>query len=307
MPLRLKNNLLPGYIALLILLSSCDLLFKETAEKYPLARVGNTFLYKEDIASLVQENTSPEDSTLLITNHINNWAAKRLLLAKAKINLPEEKLKEFDRLVKDYQAELYTRAYVEALVLQAQDTAVNPEELKAYYEKEKENFKLHEKLVQLYFVALPSQFLHKEEIKEKIKNWQDPDKAYLDSIAVQFKKIHFNDSIWVSAARVMEAIPPLTPYNEEHYLKKSQFFELQDSLTLYLGKVTHVLEINDTAPFSYITPDIKQLILNKRRLNHIKKLEAGIIEEAIKTNVFEVYEQKTKKNTDPDNHYSKQL
>ncbi len=273
-----------------LVLSSCDSLFKEKVEKEPLARVGDSFLYKEDIDSFIRDDMSAQDSALFVTNYINNWASKQLLLSKSRINLPEEKLNEFDRLVADYRADLYTRAYIEALVLQAQDTAVTRSQLRQYYEKEKENFKLNEKLVQLRFVGLPAQFLDKDEVSRKMNNWETTDKDYLDSIAVQFKKIHFNDSIWVGVSRVIEVIPPLTSLNEEKYLKKSQFFELQDSLGVYLGKVTDVLEINDTAPFDYIAPDIRQLILNRRRLNYVRKLETEIIDEAIKKNEFEVYE-----------------
>lgn len=274
-----------------LILTSCDSLFKEKVEKEPLARVGDSFLYKEDLASFIRDDMSAQDSALFVTNYINNWASKQLLLSKSRINLSEEKLNEFDRLVDDYRSDLYTRAYIEALVLQAQDTAVTTSQLRQYYEKEKENFKLNEKLVQLRFVGLPTQFLDKDEVIARMKDWGEADKRYLDSVAVQFKKIHFNDSIWVGTSRVMEVIPPLTPMNEEKYLKKSQFFEIQDSLGVYLGKVTDVLEINDTAPFEYISPDIRQLILNRRRLDYVRKLETEIIDEAIKKNEFEVYEK----------------
>lgn len=278
-------------ILTITLLVSCNSLFRKKEEKEPLARVGDTYLYKEDVASLIRDDMSPQDSALFVTNFINNWASKQLLLSKSKINLPEEKLAEFDRLVADYRSDLYTRAYIEALVLQAQDTAVTTSQLRQYYDRESENFKLNEKLVQLRFVGLPPQFLDKNTVSTKMKNWQESDKRYLDSIAVQFKKIHFNDSIWVSAARVMQEIPPLTPLNEADYLKKSQFFEIQDSLGVYLGEVKDVLEINDTAPFEYISPDIRQLILNRRRLDYVRKLETEIIDEAIQKNEFEVYDK----------------
>nr|WP_298794804.1 peptidyl-prolyl cis-trans isomerase [uncultured Allomuricauda sp.] len=273
-------------------MGSCSSIFREKAEKEPLARVGDSYLYKEDVASLIRDDMSAQDSALFVTNYINNWASVQLLLSKSKINLSEEELAAFDRLVEDYRAELYTRAYVEALVLQAQDTAVTTSQLGSYYEREKDNFKLNEKLVQLRFVTLPSQFLDKDEVITKMKDWEESDKNYLDSIAVQFKKIHFNDSIWVSASRVIEEIPALTSLNEANYLKKSQFFELEDSLGVYLGRVKEVLEVNDIAPFEYISPDIKQLILNRRRLDYVKRLKTEIIDEATQKNEFEVYGNK---------------
>ena len=285
-----KNSLFLFCTVGALLVSSCEGLFNKEVEQEPLARVGDTYLYKDDIASLIRDDMTPQDSALFVTNYINNWASKQLLLSKSKINLPEEKLAEFDRLVSDYRADLYTRAYIEALVLQANDTSVTRAQLEDYYEREKENFKLNEKLVQLRFVGMPAQFLDKDGVKAKIRSWKDADKQYLDSIAVQFKKIHFNDSIWVSSTRVVEEIPPLTAGNEGNYLKKSQFFELQDSIEVYLGMVTNVLEVNDTAPFEYVEPDIRQLILNRRRLNYVKKLETEIIDEAIKKKEFEVYE-----------------
>jgi hypothetical protein len=211
------------------------------------------------------------------------------LLFKSKINLPEEKLADFDRLVNDYKTDLYTRAYIEALVQQSKDTAVSQSQLTTFYQEQKENFKLNENLVQLRFVVLPKQFLNKDIVVDKIKKFGEEDKAYLDSIAVQFKKLHFNDSIWVSYSRVMAEIPVINQSNEDRYLKKSQFFELEDSLGVYLGRVNNVLKVNDVAPLSYITQDIKQVILNRRRLKYVRKLETEIIDEAIKNNEFEIY------------------
>jgi len=274
-----------------LVLSSCDSLFRAKVEKEPLARVGEEYLYREDVAPLIRDDMSAQDSALFVTNYINNWASKQLLLSKSKINLPEEKLTEFDRLVSDYRADLYTRAYVEALVFKEQDTAITNVQLRQYYEREKENFKLGEKLVQIRFIGLPAQFLHKDDVVSRMKEWTEEDRIYLDSIAMQFKKIHFNDSIWVPTSRVIKEIPSLNPSNEKDYLKKSQFFELQDSLEVYLGQVTDVLEINDIAPFEYILPDIRQLILNRRRMQYVRKLETEIIDEAIKKNEFEVYEK----------------
>ena len=272
-----------------LVITSCNSLFKEAPKKEAIARVGGSYLYKEDITALLPSGLSGSDSIAFVVNYINNWASRALLLDKSKINLPEEKLKEYNRLVNNYKTDLYTRAYLEALVEQSSDTSITSLELQDFYNREKENFKLTEKLVQLRFVSLPLQFLDKDVVETKLKSFKEDDKAYLDSIAVQFKKVHFNDSIWVSASRLTEEISPLNSMNERKYLKNSQFFELQDSIGVYLGKVNRVLNVNDTAPLSYVIPDIKQIIINRRRLSQIKKIETEVIDEAIKKNEFEIY------------------
>jgi hypothetical protein len=278
-------------VFIIIFLSSCDSLWKEKEVKVPLARVGESYLYKEDIQSLLSDNISKVDSASFVTNYINNWAAQQLLFAKSKINLPETELAKFDRLVANYRADLYTGAYKEALVQQSHDTVISPTELYNFYEREKENFKLKEQIVRLKFIELPLQFLDKERVSESFRRFNEKDAAYLDSIGVQFKKLNFNDSVWVSTSRIIAEIPPLTFENQDRYLKKSQFFELQDSLGLYLAKVTDVLKANEIAPLPYIEPTIKQVLMNKRRLDFLRNLETEIIDEAIKRKEFEVYAQ----------------
>jgi len=248
-------------------------------------------LYLEEVAPFLTPGMSQEDSTSLVTAYINTWASKQLLLSKAKINLPEQRLAEFEALVNTYRTDLYTRAYKEALVQQGSDSVVSQSQMERFYENEKENFRLKEKIVRLRFIELPLQFLNKETVISKLKSFNDDDVRYLDSIGVQFKKLNFNDSIWVSVSRVREEIPLLTLENQDRYLKKSQFFELQDSLGVYLTKITGVREINDIAPLSYIEPSIKQVLLNRRRLDYIRRLETEIIDEAIKEKEFEVYVQ----------------
>lgn len=274
-------------VLFLLLPMACGLKDKEAGGV--LARVGENYLYAEDVAPLLGNNISPQDSATIVSNFINNWAAKQLLLEKAKVNLPEEKLAEFDALVNDYQTDLYTRAYKDALVWNGSDSTVSRVQLREFYEQEKENFKLKEKVVKLRFIELPKQFLNKKEVTSSLKSFKKKDRAYLDSIAVQFKKMNFNDSIWVKASRVINEIPPLNHENQDKYLKNSQFFELEDAKGVYLTKIIEVRNVNDVAPLSFIEPTLRQVLLNRRKLEYARKLETEIIDEAIKDKEFEVY------------------
>jgi hypothetical protein len=163
--------------------------------------------------------------------------------------------------------------------------------LQEFYEQEKENFKLKERIVQLRFIELPKTFLDKDEVIKRLKSFKENDVAYLDSIGVQFKKLHFNDSLWVKSSRIFEEIPPITLENENRYLKKSQFFELEDSIAVYLVKIEDVKDLNEIAPLSFVTPTIKQVLLSRRKIDYLRKLETEIIDEAIKDKEFEVFEK----------------
>jgi len=280
-----------GIAAWVFFLFSCNSFLKNDANEEPLARVGDTYLYWDEVVAVLGENITKQDSASMVTNYINNWATKQILLEKAKINLPDEKIAEFEQLVSNYRTDLYTRAYKEALVNQVKDTVISQEELIRFYEEEKENFKLKEKIVKLRFIEIPLQFLNTKEVTESLKRFNQEDIRYLDSIGVQFKKLNFNDSLWVPASRVIEEISPLNIDNEDRYLKKSQFFELQDAMGVYLTKINDVLGVNEIAPLSYIEPTIRQVLLNRRKLDYIRKLETEIIDEATKEKVFEVYDK----------------
>lgn len=285
--LNYRVLLLPVFLSFL----SCSGLWKTDKEDVALARVGDAYLYAKEIAPLLSDNMSAADSASFVTNYINNWATRQLLLSKARINLPEEQLQEYERLVADYRTDLYTRAYKEALVQQKEDTTISRADLERFYEEEKDNFKLKEKLVQLRFIELPVQFLNKDEVKKRLDRFNEEDRAYLDSVGVQFRKLNFNDSLWVPVSRVIREIAPLNYENEEAYLKKSQFIELEDSLGVYLAKVGEILKVNDIAPLDYIEPTIRQVLLNRRKLEYLRKLEIEIIDEATKKKEFEVYDR----------------
>ena len=65
--------------------------------------------------------------------------------------------------------------------------------------------------------------------------------------------------------------------------------QLEDSLGVYLVFVEDVKLRNEQAPLEYSLPNIKQILLNKRKLELIKKLEKDITQDAIKNEQFEIY------------------
>lgn len=274
-------------ICIFFLLISCDY-FKQEDPRVPVARVNTNYLYQEDIADLIGEATSEEDSALVVNNYINRWATQQLLIDQAKINLSEEELKDYQALVQQYQNELYTEAYKNVIVSRQLDSTIREAELQRFYDLNKENFKLNETLLKVRYIHVDENFTNLTATRNKLDRFDEEDKIELDSLSIQYKAFNFNDSTWVKEEALMEAIPPLITQADQ-VLKKSNFAQLQDSIGLYLVKIEDLLVPNDIAPLSYIKPTIEQVILNKRKLELIKELEKDITKDAIKNKSFEIY------------------
>jgi hypothetical protein len=273
---------------LVILVSSCDF-FKKTENGNPIARVNDTYLYQEDIKGLIYDGITKEDSTLRVNNYINKWATQQLLINGAQINLTEEKQTEFKRLVKQYKNDLFIKAYLEALVKRSIDTIVTGEEALEVYNRNIETFKLNEELIRFRYINISDNSINLKDIEERFKRFNQEDKTILDSISIQFKSYSLNDSIWVRLDQVVTKIPVINNDNKKELLKKSNFVQLKDSLGLYLMQINDVLFRNDTAPLEYVMPTIKQIVINKRKLEFIKQLEKDITKDAMKNKQFEIF------------------
>ena len=273
---------------LIVLVTSCKF-FKKAEERIPIARVNDAYLYFDDIEDLAQENTSIEDSTLLVQNFINRWATQQLFLDGALLNLSDSKQETFNKLVAQYKNDLYTKAYIEALVRRSIDTVVNIQKAEEYYSNNKDAFKLNEELIKFRYIHVDENIINLNDIEKKFKRFNNKDKKELDSISVQFKSYSLNDSIWIRVKQVVDKIPAITSENKNELLKKSNFVQLKDSLGVYLMQINDVLLRNDTAPLEYVKPTIDQIVINKRKLELIRKLEKDITKDAIKNKQFEIY------------------
>lgn len=269
-------------------LVSCQF-FKQTDDRTPIARVGESYLYKEDVQHLVAAGTSVEDSTLLVNGYITRWATQLLLVDGAQRNLPENIQAEYSKLVNQYRNDLFTKAYVETLAKRNIDTIISMTDALEVYEQNKESFKLNEELIKLRYINISQNAINKEEIEKRFKRFDDTDKRYLDSLGIQFKSYFLNDSVWIKAAQVAQKIPVITTDNKKELLKKSNYIQLKDSLGLYLIQINEVLQPNDYAPLEYVKPTVHQIILNRRKLELIKQFEKDITKDAIKNNQFEIY------------------
>lgn len=279
------------YILLLLLLfASCDgfLITAKEESKTPIARVYDQKLYTSDIEEVLTSNFTKQDSLQFIENYINSWAKKQLLLHQSEINLKKES-KAFEKLVEDYRSTLYINAYKEALILSKLDTVVSDYQIEKYYVANHDNFKLNEELVQIKYLHTDNNRADKKGLIKLFKSKKAEDVDSLQLRILEFKSYNFNDSIWIKYSDLIGKINYLKNENKKTVLKKSSFIQKEDALGLYLMIIKDVLKRNDIAPISYVSPTIEQIILHKRKLELLRKIEVDLLDDAIKSQKFEKY------------------
>lgn len=277
-----------SFFLVFLMVCSCNY-FTPEQKPQSIARVGKNYLYKSDIATLVPAGTSKEDSILLVRDFIDRWACQKLLIDAAERNLSDNKKKEYNALIKQYKVDLYTRAYIEEVVKNTVDTLVSEEELKKYYDENKENFKTSGTLVRLRFLNLSKDNPRFETIRSKFFDYNKKDKKFWSTYSLQFKSFALNDSVWVDMNQVYEKLPVITPENRDEFMRTGKKIQIQDKDNTYLIKVTNAIDKNQVSPFEYIKPTLKEVILNKRKLELIKKFEKDITNDAIKNKDYELY------------------
>lgn len=277
-----------AFLLLILLVSSCQL--KEVSSDKIVARVNNQYLYESEVNDHIRANLSSADSTSMAKNYINAWVKEQLLLEKAVFNLNPSQQTSLENLIRQYRNDIFIKTYQEEWLKSRMDTLVTPQEIEAYYKENKQNFKLHQDLVRGRYVQLPLANFNKASVSRALRRFNVSDRNYLDSISLQFNSTYLNDSVWFRPQAFFNRINRSLPQEYDRYLKSKRFFEIEDSIDLYLVFVEEVRGRNEIAPLSHINPTLKQILLNKRKLETMRQFDSDILEEAIKNKTLEIYE-----------------
>ena len=261
---------------------------KQSDDRKAAARVFDIVLYEEDMLKILPKGLNPEDSALFVKTYINRWAQEQLMLQKAKINLREDE-EEINELVDQYKQDLLINRYKEAIVAQELDTLITSEDIEEFYNANKDIFKLNEELVKIRYIQYGNNVINPKEFAKLFKADDNENDRKLMEQELQLKSYNLNDSIWIRYDDVMKHISFLKDDNKDKYLRKNYAFEQEEDESTYLVKVKDVLLRNEIAPMSYTIPTIKQMILHKRKLELIRKIEETLTNDAIKNKELQIY------------------
>lgn len=274
------------FLTLLLLTAGCDVL-KQEEEKPVIASVKDHNLFLEELVEALPENLSESDSLNFVNGFIEAWATRMLLLDKAELNLTEPE-KDVAAQLEQYRSSLLIYKYQRQLIGQLLDTAITDSQIEAYYNNNKDNFELQSNIARALLVILDI----KSKDVDKVRNWMrsdsDEKREQLEEYCAQHaQSFHLNDQAWVPLKELLNQMPK-TGYLNVNYFSSYHFAHVQDSVAHYLIDVKEVKYKNSVSPIEFEKQNIRNILLNQRKLELSKKLEKDILEEAIAKNEFRI-------------------
>ncbi len=283
----MKGNL---YIfPLLLLLFSCSYFTdNKQEEEKPIARVYEKYLYPEDIKGIVGENISQQDSINILKNYVESWIKQHVVLHFAEKYLDEEK-KDVSRQLENYRNSLIIFAYEQELVQQKLDTSITEKEILTYYDANKDNFKLKTNIIKILYVKLERESPQLDGFRKLIRSNKPGDKKKLRNDCLKYAiNYSLDDDTWHYFDDILKEVPIKT-YDQGHFLRNNKYIETFDSAYTYIMYIKDFNIKESASPLSYVKDDIRQLLINKRKIKLIDKINHNIYQEALKKGDYEIY------------------
>lgn len=253
-----------------------------------IARANKAYLYEDEVKDIVPFGTLAKDSLELIRKFIDNWVHETLVIQKAESNLSEDK-KNVEKQLQDYRNSLITFAYEKELVNQKLDTTVTPTEIEEYYNNNKANFELKDNIIKVLYIKVNKTAPEMKKLKNWYKSDEPKDREQLASYCHQFAaNFYLDDNSWLFFDDLLKEIPIQT-YNKELFLQNNRFVEVSDSLFNYFVNIKGFKIRNSLSPISFEKENIKNIILNKRKLQLIAKMKEDVYNDALNNNKIEIF------------------
>ena len=272
------------YILLVFVFVSCNNFNEDKSQN--IAKYNNQILKKSQLLALIKD--SKKDDSLIITNKlINEWAVNKILIEKAKLNLTVQDLRSLDKLVENYKSELYSTAYLDALINSSINLEIDTTEIENLYNKNIDLFKLKNNIYKFAYIKIPKDFSDIAEVRNKVRNLKNH-KKFLDSISYRFSDYSFDTKSWTTENDLKKTFSFLN--NQKlNSLKNYSFLQSKDSLNLHLIKVLDFKKIGSYAPIDYVFPTLEYMSINQRKKKLTQSIKTDLIKNAIQNNELEIF------------------
>ncbi len=251
-----------------------------------LAQVYDKVLHVSDLSGMFPGNASKEDSSKIIANYLTRWTQEQVFLSEAEKHVPADLVTE--ELLRKYKESLISYNFQQQLVQQNLDSSVSEDEIRDFYEKNKESYQLETSIIRCYFIKIPENI---KEMKNLREMWDDLDANNIKKIARLALKYngtyHLEDSVWHNLSDI-ESLFPGNRISARNWTTNERI-NFSDNKYTYFFKVLELVDKQEPAPISYVADKAKLVILNQRKGKLLEDFKTKLYETEIRKNNVKIF------------------
>lgn len=280
-PFPFKQLIFLGLLAMF----SCNSISwnSEEDEKQLVARVGDHYLYEEDVQNIFNKSNklSVKDSVSFREKLIDNWIKEKLIFKKALQNLSNE-AKDKEEKLQNYYESLIRYEYEQALINEQLDTSISHETIKNFYQKNPEQFQLKQDVLKIRYLVLPNNAPD----QERVKSWfGQSSNQYLDSLyqyGRQFaKNFNLEDDKWYYYNEIKQELNLPESQQLFNQIKNNEVIEASKGSFNSLVYITDFKKAKKPAPLSLKKDEIRRMILNRRKIKLVQEMEQEVVNKGL--------------------------
>ncbi|MCB0525873.1 MAG: peptidyl-prolyl cis-trans isomerase [Saprospiraceae bacterium] len=244
-----------------------------------LAKVYNKSLYLSELDGVVPEDVSQEDSALMVAAYVQRWARDQLLMYEAERNIPKDL--NIDELVRNYRASLVRFNFEEQIIAEKLDSVVTDDEMRNFYDNNKEQFQLESMILKCVVLKIPSDDKSEKEFNKLWNSRKPGDMNKLKSLAAQKAVLALLDEDkWYKLQEVAALLPKGTLTSENMSSRREG--TLRDGDFRYYYRVLESAQGKSTAPFDYVKEQASRIILHKRKQDLLENWKKSLYDRELK-------------------------
>jgi hypothetical protein len=271
-----------------IILTICSIVSCDSSSSGKvIARAFGNELYNTDIANLISDDASFEDSIFLIKEFVNIWVSKQVLLNEAEQILNSQE-KDKSKELEAYKHDLISYELLNKLVRQEIDTSFSTQELELYYDENKNEFELTQNIIKLVFYKIPLESKNLDLLWSSFKANDQSINPTLVSLSSRGGNYYENGNSWVFFDDILKEIP-INTYNQEHYLNNHKYIRINEGDFVYFVKINDFKIRSMLSPFVLERQKIKEILLMKRQQELQKTIESDLLDKAYRNKKIQLF------------------
>lgn len=274
-----------------LLLAGCRELPRYFSSDTTIARAGGKELRLNDVRSVVPPGLSGEDSTAYMKVYVDRWIRKQLKLREAE-TLFSSSAGDIDRMVEEYRQALLIRQLDQHYVDRSIDTVFTADEISAYYNAHKGDFKLDRTIVKGRIVRFDASYRQAARLKTLMAS-KSP--AFQQDFSDICEKNNFavNDfrEQWIDFPEFLSYLPTLRSQSYDSVLASTAVQEMRDSHSRYYFQIEAVMREGEPIPLERLSGTIRRILFNQRKGEIIRNHEEELFRRATEEGEVKLFEE----------------